>query len=302
MSARPSACRAGSTASATTAICCSSTCATITASPRSWRTRNRRCSPRPRRAPERRRHRSPARWWPARTETVNPNLPTGEVEVRHRGLRRAVRTAELPLPVFGDRDYPEETRLHYRFLDLRRESLHQNIMLRQAIIASIRERMSEAGFIEFQTPILTASSPEGARDYLVPTPPASRQVLRAAAGAAAVQAAAHGRGLRPLLPDRAVLPRRGRARRPLARRVLPARPRDDLRHPGRRVRRDRAGPARRVRGIRRRQAGDEAVPAHPLRGSDAQIRHRQAGPAQSDRDGRTSTEPFRGSGFRCSPA
>ncbi len=76
---------------------------------------------------------------------------------------------ELPLPVFGEPDYPEETRLRYRFLDLRRESLHANIMKRQAIIWSLRNRMREAGFFEFQTPILTASSPEGARDYLVPS-------------------------------------------------------------------------------------------------------------------------------------
>ena len=76
---------------------------------------------------------------------------------------------ELPLPVFGEPDYPEETRLKYRFLDLRRETLHANIMKRQAIIWSLRKRMRDAGFFEFQTPILTASSPEGARDYLVPS-------------------------------------------------------------------------------------------------------------------------------------
>ena len=76
---------------------------------------------------------------------------------------------ELPLPVFGDTDYPEETRLTYRFLDLRRERLHQNIMLRANIVTSLRRRMNEQGFTEFQTPILTASSPEGARDFLVPS-------------------------------------------------------------------------------------------------------------------------------------
>ena len=112
----------------------------------------------------------------------------------------------------------------------------------------------------------------------------SRQVLRAAAGAAAVQAAHHDRGLRPLLPDRAVLPRRGCARRPLARRVLSARYRDELRHPGGRVRRGRAGAARRVRGVRRRQAGDAEVSDDPVCRGDAEIRHRQAGPAQPDRD------------------
>jgi aspartyl-tRNA synthetase len=102
-------------------------------------------------------------------ETVNPNLPTGGVEVRIQALGILSEAKELPLPVFGEPDYPEETRLKYRFLDLRRESLHNNIMKRQAIIWSLRNRMREAGFFEFQTPILTASSPEGARDYLVPS-------------------------------------------------------------------------------------------------------------------------------------
>jgi aspartyl-tRNA synthetase len=106
----------------------------------------------------------------ARTpETVNPNLPTGAVEVRAGEIEVLSEAKELPLPVFGEPDYPEETRLKYRFLDLRRDGLHANIMKRQAIIWSLRNRMREAGFFEFQTPILTASSPEGARDYLVPS-------------------------------------------------------------------------------------------------------------------------------------
>ena len=118
-------------------------------------------------------------------------------------------------------------------------------------------------------------------------PAPSRQVLRAAAGAAAVQAAADGGGLRPLFPDRAVLPRRGEPRRPLARRVLSARFRDVVRDPGRRVRRDRAGAGRRVRGIRPGPRRDQAaLPAHPLCRGDAALRHRQARPAQPDRDGR----------------
>jgi aspartyl-tRNA synthetase len=106
----------------------------------------------------------------ARTpETVNPNLPTGAIEVRIKDLEVLSEAKELPLPVFGEPDYPEETRLKYRFLDLRREHLHANIMRRQDIIWSLRKRMRDAGFFEFQTPILTASSPEGARDYLVPS-------------------------------------------------------------------------------------------------------------------------------------
>jgi aspartyl-tRNA synthetase len=100
--------------------------------------------------------------------TVNPDLPTGEVEVYAREIEVLGRAGELPLPVFGDQEYPEEIRLKYRFLDLRRERLHRNIMKRGDIIDSLRRRMKEQGFFEFQTPILTASSPEGARDYLVP--------------------------------------------------------------------------------------------------------------------------------------
>jgi len=106
----------------------------------------------------------------ARTpETVNSDLPTGEVELRIESCTVQGRAQELPLPVFGDHDYPEDTRLTYRFLDLRRERLHKNIMLRANIITSIRKRMIAQGFTEFQTPILTASSPEGARDFLVPS-------------------------------------------------------------------------------------------------------------------------------------
>ncbi len=102
-------------------------------------------------------------------EAVNPNLATGEVEVHARAVTVQSAAQELPLPVAGEADYPEEIRLRYRYLDLRRERIHANIMLRSQVIASIRRRMIEQGFTEFQTPILTASSPEGARDYLVPS-------------------------------------------------------------------------------------------------------------------------------------
>ncbi|MCR4281478.1 MAG: aspartate--tRNA ligase, partial [Bauldia sp.] len=101
--------------------------------------------------------------------TDNPDLPTGQVEVFATEIEVLSAAAELPLPVFGDADYPEETRLKYRFLDLRRDTLHRNILKRAAIISAIRRRMTAAGFNEFQTPILTASSPEGARDFLVPS-------------------------------------------------------------------------------------------------------------------------------------
>jgi aspartyl-tRNA synthetase len=101
--------------------------------------------------------------------TVNPDLPTGEVEVYISEIEVLGPAGDLPMPVFGDQEYPEEIRLKYRFLDLRRERLHRNIMKRGQIIDSIRRRMKEGGFFEFQTPILTASSPEGARDFLVPS-------------------------------------------------------------------------------------------------------------------------------------
>jgi aspartyl-tRNA synthetase len=101
--------------------------------------------------------------------TVNPELPTGQVEVYIDEIEVLGAAAELPMPVFGEQDYPEDIRLTYRFLDLRREHLHANIMLRGKVIDSIRRRMKQAGFFEFQTPILTASSPEGARDFLVPS-------------------------------------------------------------------------------------------------------------------------------------
>ncbi|MDP3068393.1 MAG: aspartate--tRNA ligase [Methylocystis sp.] len=104
---------------------------------------------------------------PAGTE--NPDMPTGQVEVYVTEIEVLGAAAELPVPVFGDQPYPEDTRLKYRFIDLRREKLHQNIMLRGRIVDSIRMRMKQAGFFEFQTPILTASSPEGARDFLVPS-------------------------------------------------------------------------------------------------------------------------------------
>ena len=100
---------------------------------------------------------------------VNPKLPTGEIEVYATDVAVLGPSDDLPLPVFGDQEYPEETRLAYRFLDLRRESLHNNIMLRSKVIRSLRNRMWDQGFTEFQTPIITASSPEGARDFLVPS-------------------------------------------------------------------------------------------------------------------------------------
>ncbi len=102
-------------------------------------------------------------------EAKNPNLDTGEVEIYVAEMEVLSEAGDLPLPVFGEPDYPEDVRLRYRFLDLRRETLHSNIILRSDIIAWLRRRMTDDGFREYQTPILTASSPEGARDFLVPS-------------------------------------------------------------------------------------------------------------------------------------
>ena len=103
------------------------------------------------------------------SDAVNANLATGQIELHADAVEIQSQAQELPLPVFGDQEYPEEIRLRYRYLDLRRERIHNNIILRSKVISSIRRRMIDQGFTEFQTPILTASSPEGARDYLVPS-------------------------------------------------------------------------------------------------------------------------------------
>ncbi len=102
-------------------------------------------------------------------ETINPDLPTGEVELRIEDLNVESPADELPMQVFGEADFPEDIRLRYRYLDLRREDVHKNIVLRSSVISSIRKRMTDSGFMEMQTPILTTTSPEGARDYLVPS-------------------------------------------------------------------------------------------------------------------------------------
>ena len=102
-------------------------------------------------------------------DLVNPKLPTGEIEVFVRDIEVLGAASELPLMVFGDQEYPEETRLRYRYLDLRRENMQRNMTLRSDVVAAIRRRMWDKGFREYQTPIITASSPEGARDFLVPS-------------------------------------------------------------------------------------------------------------------------------------
>jgi len=102
-------------------------------------------------------------------DTINKDLPTGEIEIKISSFEVLSLAKDLPMPVFGEQNYPEETRLTYRFLDLRRQEMHDNIILRSKVISYIRNKMIDGGFLEFQTPILTASSPEGARDFLVPS-------------------------------------------------------------------------------------------------------------------------------------
>ena len=203
----------------------------------------------------------------ARAEgTTNAKLPTGDIELRVAELALEGPADVLPMQVAGNEHYPDELRLKYRFLDLRREQVHKNIMLRAGVIASFRRRMIEAGFTEFQTPILTASSPEGARDFLVPSrnhpgkfyalpqaPQQFKQLLMVAGFDRYFQIA-------PCFRDEA-----SRADRS-SRRVLPARFRDELRHAGGRVQHHRARAARRVRGIRQwARCGRTAFRAYPVR-------------------------------------
>ena len=103
------------------------------------------------------------------SDTENQDLKTGKIEVSIKSVEVLSESKELPLPVFGEQDYPEDIRLKYRFIDLRREEMHKNIILRSKVISFIREEMLKIGFLEYQTPILTSSSPEGARDFLVPS-------------------------------------------------------------------------------------------------------------------------------------
>jgi aspartyl-tRNA synthetase len=201
----------------------------------------------------------------ARSEgTVNPNLPTGAIEVYARAATVLSRAEELPMPVAGEQEYPEEIRLKYRFLDLRRETLHANIVKRTQVISAMRRAMEDTGFTEYSTPILTASSPEGARDFLVPSrihpgtffalPQAPQQYKQL------LMVAGFDRYFQP--PASATRT----PRRPSARRVLPARSGDELRHAGRGVGDDGAGDRRHLREVRRRQGHDpyRPVPAHRL--------------------------------------
>jgi len=140
-------------------------------------------------------------------ETVNPRLASGSIEVLVSALTVESNAHPLPFPVADELPTSEELRLKYRFIDLRREKIHENIIFRSRISAAIRRYLEERDFIEIQTPILTSSSPEGARDFLVPQPAPSRKILCTTPGSPAVQAATDGCGFPPLLPDSPMFPR-----------------------------------------------------------------------------------------------
>jgi hypothetical protein len=185
---------------------------------------------------------------------VNPNMPTGEVELDVTALDLLADSETPPFPVDEDAPVGEDTRLRYRYIDLRRENMVRNLELRHEVVQAIRTHMHEHDFLEIETPILTKSTPEGARDYLVPSR-VQRRLVRAAAVAAALQADPDDLGLRALLPDRSLLPRRGPAGRSPAR-VHAARPRDVVRRRGGRDLGDGRSPCRRL--PRRRSGGLDA--------------------------------------------
>ena len=216
--------------------------------------------------------------------TENAELPTGRVEVYITEIEVLGPAGELPMPVFGDQEYPEETRLKYRFLDLRRDKLHQNIMTRGAVIDSIRRRMKEQGFFEFQTPILTASSPEGARDYLVPSrihpgkfyalpqaPQQFKQLIMVSGFDRYFQIA-------PCFRDEDARADRSPGEFYQLDLEMSFVTQQDVFDAVEPVMRGR------VRGVRRRQGGDAEISDDPLCRGDARIRHRQAGPAQPAED------------------
>ena len=265
-SARPSAFQAGSIASATMAICCSSTCATITGSRRSSWTRIRRLSRRSTAFASNSVVTVEGEVVARSPETVNPNL----ADRRDRGARPRGDGS-----IHGGRTADAGGRR----AGLSRGNPSQVSLPRPSARAGPREHHAALGGDRLDPPADDRPGlhrvPDADPDRELarrrarlsgPEPSPSGQVLRAPAGAADVQAADHGRGLRPLLPDRALLPRRGCARRPLSGRILPARLRDELRHAGRRVRRDRAGAVGRVRGICGRADGHSGgrISSHSL--------------------------------------
>ena len=218
--------------------------------------------------------------------TENAELPTGQIELFIAEIEVLGPAAELPMPVAGEQEYPEEIRLTYRFLDLRREKLHRNIVTRGRVIDSLRRRMKEGGFFEFQTPILTASSPEGARDYLVPSrvhpgkfyalpqaPQQFKQLIMIAGFDRYFQIA-------PCFRDEDARADRSPGEFYQLDIEMSFVTQEDVFQAVEPVLRGR------VRGVRGGQAGDSGLPAHPVCRGDAEIRRRQAGPAQPARDRR----------------
>ena len=232
--------------------------------------------------------------WPTRCATSSASRSIGTVVEPARGQRepgpadrrrsrswsRSSRccptAAPLPFPIDDRVTVGEETRLRHRYLDLRRKSAGDAIRMRSKVNQICRDVLLAQEFLEIETPTLTRSTPEGARDFLVPVPAAARALVRPAPVAAAVQAAADGGRHGALLPDRPLLPRRGLPRRPPAG-VHPARHRDVLRRAGRRDRRGRGRGPRTLAGRAGRRHRRGA--AHDLRRGDAPLRLRQARPA-----------------------
>ena len=207
--------------------------------------------------------------------TVNPNLPTGEVELAVSEFDLLADAETPPFQIDEDEPVGEELRLRYRYLDLRKERMRDTMVLRHDVVKTIRDHLSDQGFLEIETPILTRSTPEGARDFLVPSRLIAGLLVRAAAVAPAVQAAADDGRARALLPDPALLSRRGLPRRPPAR-VHPARRGDGLRRGGGRARAGR--PAARARAGAGRDRGGAAAGAPALRRGDAALRLRPPRP------------------------
>ena len=252
--------------------------------------------------------------------TVNTGLPTGEIEIGDCVVEVLRKADPPPFPIDARADdVDENVRLQHRYLDLRRERMQKNLRVRSAINAAVRNAMDAQGFVEVETPMLVPSTPEGAREFLVPSRQGARLVLRAAAVAAAVQAAVDGGRRRSLLPDGPLPARRGPACRPAVR-VHAARHGDELRRPGRRARRRQRGrPRRRRSGDGRAATADRT---HHVARGDGPLRRRQARPAlrprarRADRDLRIDgvqgvrrrrvdqghPRPRRGRGVRPEPA
>ena len=231
--------------------------------------------PRPRRA-ARTSSRSRARSCCAPRASATRSCRPGRSRSSRRGLEFLARSETPPFVVEDRTNATEELRLEYRYLDLRRPAMQKNFVLRDEIAFRVRRVLHERGFLEVETPMLTRSTPEGARDFLVPSRVHRGPVVRAAAVAPALQADPDDLGLREVLPDRALLPRRGPAGRPPVR-VHADRPRDVVSDRGGRLRHGRGLPRRGVRGGRDRRGA--AVPAADVPRGDGDLRHRPAGPA-----------------------